>query len=120
MHAGSLCKPAVLCGSVENVSIRISGYMSFEHHLMSASAHKYLSCLHNYTLSPSPPLSPSPSPLSPHQIQPTLGTEQWECINWRVGALMYMYVHELMSSDGRRTEVDSSFIYEVLYNIIIL
>ena len=31
---------------------------------------------------------------------------------------MYMYVHELMSSDGRRTEVDSSFIHEVLYNII--
>lgn len=57
-----------------------------------------------------------PLPSLPTQIQPMLGTELWECINWRIGALMYMYVHEMMASDTRRTTVDNDFIRGV-YNI---
>ena len=41
------------------------------------------------------------------------GTDQFECVNWRVGALLYMYVHQLMASEKRREAEDTAFIREV-------
>ncbi len=45
-----------------------------------------------------------------------LGTDIIECLHWRVGALMYMYCHMVLTVEERKKEIDVEHFKEVCRN----